>query len=229
MLSRAFQELLAVIAPPSCAACRAVLPRADALVCGDCLRALPWLRGVRCPRCAMPAHGARARCPAEHAAFELSWAPMAYEGSAQRLVTALKYCGALPLADVMAAHLAATAPPGLLGPDAVLVPVPLHPARRRSRGFDQALQLANALGGRRGLPVVACLRRRGAASRQVGGTRVQRRAPGRLEIEAVGCPPARAMLVDDVHTTGATLDACAVALRARGVERVDAITYARTL
>ena len=228
MLSRAFSEVLAVLAPPICAGCRGVLPRADSLVCGDCLRALPWLSGARCPRCALPAHGG-GRCPARHAAFELSWAPLAYEGSAQELVTALKFGGRLPLADVMAAHLAATAPPGLVRPGVVIVPVPLHPARRRSRGFDQAARLAGALGRRTGLPVSSCLRRRGASTRQVGATRAERRRPDRLDVEAIGSAPARALLVDDVHTTGATLDACARALRAHGVERVSAITYARTL
>jgi LSD1 subclass zinc finger protein len=228
MLSHAASEILAVLAPPACAGCRGVLRRADLVVCGDCLRALPWLRGARCPRCALPAH-AGGRCPARHAAFELAWAPLAYEGTAQQLVAALKFGGMLPLADVMAAHLAATAPPGLLVSSVVLVPVPLHPARRRSRGFDQAARLALALGRRTNLPMVPSLRRRGAATRQVGATRAQRRQPDRLQIEAVGSPPARAVVVDDVHTTGATLDACARALRTGGVARVDVITYARTL
>jgi predicted amidophosphoribosyltransferase len=63
----------------------------------------------------------------------------------------------------------------------------------------------------------------------VGATRSQRRRPGRLAIELRAPPPRRALLVDDVHTTGATLDACARALRAGGARRVAAISYARVL
>jgi ComF family protein len=228
MLSHALAEVLAVIAPPACASCRVALPHAEALVCGDCLRGMPWIRGARCPGCGLPAHGGR-RCPAAGAAFALAWSPLAYQGPAAALVTALKYRGALPVADAMAAQLAATAPPGLLRDGAVLVPVPLHPARRRRRGFDQALALAAALGRRTGLAVWTGLRRRGDAARQVGAGREQRRAEGRLLVEAVGSPPRHAVLVDDVHTTGATMEASARALRAGGAEHVVALTYARTL
>jgi predicted amidophosphoribosyltransferase len=194
----------------------------------DCLRALEWMQGARCPRCALAPHRG-GRCPARDAAFALSWAPFAYEGTAKALVGALKFAGALPVAGLMAAQLAANAPPGLLRPGVTLVPVPTHPARRRRRGFDQALVLAAALGTRTGLPVASCLRRRGAATRQLGADRDERRAAGRLVIEAIRPPPSRCVLVDDVHTTGATLDACARALRARGARHVVAVTYARAL
>ena len=228
VLARAFDEILAVIAPPACAACRAPLARADALVCAACLRALPWLRGPRCPRCALPPHRGR-RCPAAAAAFSLAWAPVSYDGAAKALVGALKFGGALPVATLMAAQLAATAPPGLLRGGASLVPVPTHPARRRRRGFDQAGVLAAALARRTGLPLDECLARRGPAVRQLGASRDERRAAGRLGFEVHAAPPAHAVLVDDVHTTGATLDVCAHALRAAGTRHVVAITYARAL
>ena len=79
------------------------------------------------------------------------------------------------------------------------------------------------------LPQAACLRRRDHGRPQVGATRRERRRAGRLAIELRAPPPPRVLLVDDVHTTGATLDACARALRAGGCEEVTAITYARTL
>jgi predicted amidophosphoribosyltransferase len=107
--------------------------------------------------------------------------------------------------------------------------VPAQPARARRRGFDPAGVLAAALAPRLGIPERACLRRRDRERRQVGATRAQRRRPGRLAIEVRGPPPARALLVDDVHTTGATLDACARALVAAGCGEVVALTYARTL
>jgi predicted amidophosphoribosyltransferase len=222
-----WEELLALLAPPACAACREPLTRADAIACAACLRALPWLPARCCPRCALPGHR-RGRCSARRSALDGAWAAMAYEGTARALVGALKFRGALVAADLMAAHVAANAPRALLA-GAVLVPVPAAPARRRGRGFDQAAALAAALSTRTGAPIEAVLERRGAARRQVGASRRERLAAGRLAILAHGPAPAAALLVDDVHTTGATLDACARALRAAGAHRVHAVTYARTL
>jgi ComF family protein len=148
---------------------------------------------------------------------------------ARRLVGALKFRGALPVAALMAAHIAANLPAELRAraPDA-LVPVPPQRQRRRRRGFDPAAELVGALVPRLGLPARPCLVRRDR-ERQQGATRAQRRRAGRLAIELRAPPPRRVLLIDDVHTTGATLDACARVLRAGGCEEVIAVTYARTL
>lgn len=227
-MPRVYAELLAALAPPACLACRAPLRDAAAELCRDCRRALPWLPEPRCRRCGLPAP-CGAVCPAREAAFDCAWAPLAHAGPARRLVAALKFGGALPVARLMAAQIAAAAPAELLA-GAALVPVPLHPARRRARGFDQAALIAAALGARSGRPVVPCLRRRGASTRQLGAGRAARRAAaGALALAARGPVPERALLVDDVHTTGATLDACARALRAAGAADVAAVSYVRTL
>jgi predicted amidophosphoribosyltransferase len=268
-------DLVALIAPPSCVSCRAPTGAGERL-CARCVRALPWLRRG-CPRCALPNHRGRT-CPASNAAYSRAWAPMAYEGVARDLVTALKFRSALPIADLMAAHMAANLPPDLrrtanaatpqdppalraampgAGEDAwfgggarrgagedgwvggaaiavaggglpAIVPVPTVAARRRRRGFDPATTLAVALARRLDRPLVACLERRDRSSRQVGTSRRERRAPGRLEF-SVNDPPACVLLVDDVHTTGATFDAAARGLVWEGVRIVAALSYARTL
>jgi predicted amidophosphoribosyltransferase len=151
-----------------------------------------------------------------------------HAGSARALVAALKFRGVLAVADVMAAQVAAGAPDAALVGTA-LVPVPAHPARLRARGFDPAERLARALARRTGRPLAQPLRRRGAPARQLGAPRAVRRRAGRLEIAARGRVPERVALIDDVHTTGATLDVCARALRAAGAEEVTALTYARAL
>jgi predicted amidophosphoribosyltransferase len=240
---RALAELVAVVVPPACAACRGPLPRADLRLCADCIRALPWLPRRLCPRCGLPSH--RRGCPAARAAFARAWAPLAYDGVARELVGALKFRGALPLAALMAAHIAANIPadlreplgdglggavdPDVLAAGTAVVAVPAQRVRARRRGFDPAAALAAALAPRLGLPEHPCLRRRDREGRQVGAGRAQRRRAGRLAIEIRAPPPLRALLVDDVHTTGATLDACAHALVAGGCREVVAITYARTL
>lgn len=215
---------LRLLAPPLCAGCGAVTP-IDPL-CGRCRARLDWLGPLP-----IEASGIRA------------WAPVAYSGPARDLVRALKFGGARRAAAVMAAQIAANAPaevlPGGRGPSRTpyagnkwttpsLVPVPLHPRRRRRRGYDQAALLAEALAERTGLSLASCLERRGSARTQMGRSRGERLSGPPGVIEACARPPAHTILIDDVLTTGATLAACAHALRAAGARTVTALAYART-
>lgn len=208
-------RLLSSLAPPLCAACGAVAGQAEPL-CGPCRAALTWLG----PDCA-------------GTAAVRVWAPVAYEGPARGLVRALKFGGAWRAAETMAAQIAANAPSWIslayrAKSNTALVPVPIHPRRERKRGYDQAALLARALSERTELEVCACLIRSGSAKAQVGRNRADRLTgpPGRIETS--GTPPRRALLVDDVVTTGGTLAVCAAALRAAGAEEILALAYART-
>jgi ComF family protein len=144
------------------------------------------------------------------------------------VVNALKARGALALAGLMANELAARAPEGLLR--GVLVPVPAHRRRRRRHGFNQAHLIARELGRAASLPVGKGLRRVHVPE-QVGLERVARlrNARGSVRLRTGVTGPPRAVLVDDVYTTGATLDACAQALLASGTREVAAITFARAV
>lgn len=155
---------------------------------------------------------------------------MAYEGVARELVHALKFRGGLPLAALMAAQMAANLPDDLRLPGAVIVPVPAHAGRRRRRGHDPVDAIAAGLARRTDAELVRCLRRTDSSARQLGASRAARTAAGRLSVEVTTAPvPRQVLLVDDVHTTGATLSTCARALRAAGATWVAGVTYARAL
>jgi len=236
-LDDVFEALLALAVPAVCVACRRTgdVARADPL-CRSCRRALPWLGEARCARCGLPGP-CGARCPARAQAFSGAWAPVAYAGAVPALVNALKERGAVGLARLMAAQIAATAPRGQwAGSEVALVPVPADPLRRHRRGIDHAARLAAELAPRCGLPVAPVLTRPATiGGRQAGRSRAQRLAPDTLTVvlrtgrRASPAVPSAAILIDDVHTTGATLHACALALREAGADDVRAVTYARAL
>ena len=199
--------ILDLIAPPLCWSCGAPAVGGEPL-CFPCRRALRFLPST----------------PVGLGGVEV-WAAVAYDGPAASLVKALKFRGATAIAGWMAALIVANAPAGILA--GALVPVPLHPARRRTRPFNQAELIAEAIFARTHLPVLDWLRRTGPDHRQVGRGRTARLS-GAGPIEALGRSPPKALLVDDVVTTGATLAACAGALRNAGADRVAAVTFART-
>jgi len=200
-------HLVAILAPPRCALCRAACGTC-AQLCGRCDSSLD-----RLPGCSAPVKG-----------LGPVWSAAPYEGVARDLVAALKFGARLSLAERAAAAIAARAPSQLL--DGTIVPVPPAPWRRRWRGFDPADAIARALAAQTRLSLGPCLRRT-QGRRQVGRPRSERLAEP-PEVRVAALPPGHAILLDDVVTTGATLGACAAALRGAGAERVVGLTFARS-
>ena len=207
-------RLVSLVVPPLCVACREPELGGGAL-CRDCADRLVSLGP------GLVAH--------RSLALTRAWAPFSYEGVARRVVMALKARSATQAARFMATAIETRAPAGLLDAG-VLVPVPGQPAGNRRRGFDHAREIAGVLSGLTGLEVVQALRR-APVRPQVGLARVERQANARGSVTVrPGVPPGtRAILVDDVYTTGATLDACALALRGAGAGEVVAVSFARTV
>lgn len=204
---------LSLLAPPRCGICR----QGSGLTqpaCEACVAALN-----RAP-------GAHRRVPGLDQVFSA----LAYQREARELITALKFRRLAPLARVAATVIATKAPAGLLDspglPEVAIVPVPASPARLRARGLDPAEEIARALGRLTESRVERCLGRE-EAIRQVGRARHERLGdPPRFF--TVAEPPAMALLIDDVLTTGATLGASGQALREAGSRRVVGVTFAST-
>lgn len=209
-------HVLSSLFEPPCAACASVLPRPlDGAVCDACWAAIAAH--------ITPVAGAR---PSGIPAVDAYAAIGEYDGRLRDVIHALKYDGRRSIAPRLAG-LMRTAGAGILRDADVSVPVPLHRRRQRSRGFNQADDLASALG----LPVRLLLRRVRFTTPQIELPAGERHHNVRdafgLQPSAVSHIPAVVVLVDDVSTTGATLNACARVLKAAGVKDVRALTAAR--
>jgi ComF family protein len=221
----ALGRLLDLLLPPACAGCGLPGPAA----CRDCLASLEPLPEPLCGGCGAPVPLAVPRCPACRGGLAGARQAVAYSGAAPALVAALKDGRRRALAPVLADRIAATVPAPRAG--AVLVPVPLGPRRQAARGFNQSLLIARELARRWRLPVAEPLARvrEEAAQRGASATARSRQAAGAFAPAGRDPVPSHAVLIDDVHTTGATLADCARALRAAGTRTVGAACFARVV
>ena len=173
-------------------------------------------------------------CTARAPAYDKARAAFVYNEATRPLVLGLKHAGRT---DALAAYgrWMARAGAGLLGDADGLVPVPLHGARLRRRRFNQSLLLARALSHACGVPVEPHVLARVRNTETQGGLSAKGRARNVAGAFAVREGRAgwvagkRLVVVDDVHTTGATLSACARALKRAGAVNVNAVTLARVV
>jgi ComF family protein len=227
--------LVTALLAPACAVCNAVLEEpTQGCVCATCWRSVLPITPPICDRCGDPL--ARADTPCLNCSCRTSMVTRAravgeYEGTLREIIHALKYSGRHSLARPVAGLMRQRGRELLDEADCV-VPVPLHWRRRYQRGFNQARQIARYLG----LPVIDALVRRRSTRPQVelasdcrranveGAFRLRRRLCGTCRVDGL-----RIVLVDDVSTTGATLEACARVLKKGGASEVDVLTAARVV
>jgi ComF family protein len=198
-------------------------------LCLPCAEALPWNR-CACPRCALPlpAPDLCGACLQRPPPLSETHAIFVYGFPLDRLVPRFKFHNDLAAGRLMS-ELMVEAFSGLPKP-AALLPVPLHDSRLRQRGYDQALELARPLARALQVPLRsdALVRTRATAPQSELDADARRRNLRRaFEVRAGASLPGHVALVDDVMTTGATLEAAARSLRRAGVARVDAWVCAR--
>jgi ComF family protein len=224
-LSRIGRLAVDLFYPPRCALCE----RFGALLCTGCLDSMPRADGLRCSVCWLPLRGDGAcyQCQEGPRAFTALRSAFRYEGKARELVHGFKFRDLSSLSEVMAAEMS----PLVDRQTDVIVPVPLSGSRQRERGYNQSRLLARALSTSLQLPLADALKRTRSSRPQTRSfSREERRqnVEGAFSVRRPGIVTGlRVLLVDDVATTGATLDACARALLAAGALEVRAVTFAR--
>jgi ComF family protein len=232
-------RLARIVLPQDCHLCDVALsdrarPSHVPLLCHACADVLPRI-GAHCPICAMPvvtrdtAPDICGQCLRRRPHFDATHAAMEYAFPVDRMVQSLKYAANLPLASTFARLLLDALPS--LDQDTVMVAMPLHPGRLRQRGFNQALEIARHVARHGNIElIVDGVRRIRDTPAQAGLHIVQRRANIRrafaCDIDIEGRTVA---VVDDVMTTGATLDELARTLKRSGAARVENWVVARTI
>lgn len=215
--------------PASCLLCGA--PASNTLLCEGCEADLPWHDALQCPVCAHPTGTGDTcgQCLKHPPAFDATLALLAYRFPANALLQRYKYSGFLAIASAMAALLARRVT-ALPRPD-LLLPMPLHPDRLKERGFNQAVEIGRIVGNALNIPMeVRRVRRNKATPPQANLTFDQRRRNVRGVFECAGSLAGKhVVLLDDVMTTGASLDALAQAVKQAGAARVECWVLARTL
>ena len=234
-LRRAPLRLLDLVLPPRCAGCGSGVAESGAL-CSACWRAIEFLGPPCCPRCAYPFEFEMsqetlcAACLSRPPVYDRARAVLRYGDGSRGMLLAFKHADRTDLAPLFGRWLA-RAGSDLLAEADLVAPVPLHWTRLWSRRYNQAALLAQRVAAEAGRPFQPdLLIRRKRTPPQKSGFAARRRnvagafsVPSRCRSTIEG---RRILLIDDVRTTGATLDGCARALKAAGANSVDLLTLA---
>lgn len=232
--------LIQFLLPRQCPCCEKFLKEGEQGFCSNCLSEIRWIEPPFCSICGAPFVSKEAEnhpcggCLTHRKSFGVARALGAYEGSLQKTIHRWKYKEKTYLTPFfgqwMAEGLNRHWEPGSFD---LLIPVPLHPHRLRERGFNQALLLVKEISCRTGIPYgKTILRKKKPTIPQVtlSGLERERGLKGAFQaVSGEGLAGRSVLLVDDVYTTGATVNACARALRRAGAKRVDVLTLAHAI
>jgi len=244
MLRAALDALSSVLFPAPCRICQEPLTAASSIpICLECLSSFQRLTDPLCYCCGRPfisgiAVGAQQplcyACRRGVYSFQLARSHAAYNDSMMKAITLMKYEQVTRLGDWFAARLAERVAESAEGLAAdIVVPVPLHPLRQRERGYNQAELIARPLAKRLGIPLRTYLlvrtKPRPAQRRLTRHERWQTVRGAFATRTGAQVDKLRVLLVDDVFTTGATLDSCSRSLLQAGAARVIGLTVARVV
>ena len=219
------QELTDLLYPPRCPLCQKILLREEKPICPDCRGELPWIREPRCKKCGRPLEDDRTelceRCMRQTHFYRQGQCTFVYTGKLRDSLLRMKYENHREYIPFFAQAMALSQGPFLERIGArTLVPVPLHPQKRRARGFDQCALLCTALSELTGIEVCHdALLRVKQTSPQKGLDALRRRENlhGAFAVGKTVSLQEPVVIVDDIYTTGATIDSAAYTLIQAGI------------
>ena len=234
-----FTALLDLILPPTCHICRSFIPDAGTLhICPTCRDQLPLVTSPLCPLCGIPFIGIGnnhrcGRCLSTPPHFDAARAHFLYEGPIRDLIHSFKYNHLTHLRSPLALMTLEGVHAFLTAQDIhLIVPVPLHRSRLRQRGFNQAVLLGRVIARDLSLPMVpdALIRTRQTEPQmQLSAAERRVNVQGAFSVKKTECVAGKGvLLLDDVMTTGSTMNECAKELKKAGATTVIAVTVART-
>ena len=237
-MSSLFGVIQDLLFPPTCLGCTRRLDSSrPPLFCADCLELVSYIRSPRCPCCGIPytvgADHLCGDCLQQHYAFDCARSLVLYQPPVADIILRLKFGGQLSGLTTLAQLAGISGCMQELAEPELIVPVPLHASRLRERGFNQATLIARAC-----LPQwvkrirVDALQRNRLTTPQSQLSGRQRRSNLQRVFslkDGVKVQDKRILVVDDVFTTGSTVDECARVLRKAGASRIEVFTVARSL
>lgn len=220
--------ILDILYPRRCALCDRILKRREPYLCRECSPHLKFRKGSTCKICGRPADEAVCgQCRQHEYAFEECLAPFAYEGEIKDSIMRFKYHDRPEYAGFFSAAIIRYAGERIRqwSPD-VIVPVPVHKTRMAERGYNQALLLAKEISKKTGIPLAGDLTARvkkTEAQKELGYAERKRNLSNAFVYTGSGKAPRTVLLVDDIFTTGSTLDSISSVLKSNGTEMVYGI------
>ncbi len=219
---------LGLIFPKRCPVCHEVVEEAGELACEICRVKLPYIKEPSCCICGKPLHLEEQEycqdCRRKKHQFEEGRAPFFYEEVMRRSIARYKYSGRREYAEFYADEILKRCARRMLHWKAeALIPIPLHPSRKRKRGFNQAELLAKAIAKRSGIPVDAKLlfrTKKTDAQKDLNDQERLANLRDAFSVQKKEIPYHNLILVDDIYTTGSTMDAAAKLLKEHGAQNV---------
>lgn len=219
---------LRLLYPPRCPLCDTLLRPGGSLVCEDCAKKLPWVREPACMKCGKPVGRPEtefcADCAGTHHVFDRGRAAFTYGGPLRRSVYRMKFENRRDYLDFYADAMVRAGAGYLVRwrPQAI-VPIPMHRKKRAARGYNQSELLAEKISRITGIPceprLLRCVRYTQSQKKLNRRERMQN-LRGSFVAETPFPPLSSVLLIDDVYTTGSTLDEAARTLRESGVQRI---------
>lgn len=227
-----YNRMLDLLFPRRCPVCAGIVMPKGALICADCIKKLSWVRRPTCKKCGKEVISSTIEycydCAKHKRSFDYGLSLINYDGTAGRSMARIKYGNKREYLDFYAEAMFRKLGPRILSMKAdVLVPVPVHPSRMKTRGFNQAEELSLRLSGKLMLPVNTSVLKRSKKT----APQKSLDPSGRLKNLEQAFLAARlprnirsVILVDDIYTTGSTVEACARALKKAGADHIYFLT-----